>query len=130
MGAAKGERLNGANPSYSVQTEMEKPDPAIPLVRRQVEVSKGRGLCYTYSIRQGVKSVMGGKLLEYEAKTIRNEGRREGITEGRREGRREGITEGRMEMLMELVEAGLLPLSEAARQARLSEEAFEKRMRE
>lgn len=126
MGAAKGERLNGANPSYSVQTEMEKPDPANPLVRRQVEVSKGRGLCYTYSIRQGVKSVMGGKLLEYEAKTIRNEGRREGITEGRRE----GITEGRMEMLMELVEAGLLPLSEAARQARLSEEAFEKRMRE
>ncbi len=89
------------------------------------------------AVKEGVKSVMGGKILEYEAKTIRNEGikegiykgRREGIHEGRREGRREGIHEGRLEMLIELVDAGLLSLSEAARQARLTEEAFEQQMK-
>ena len=32
------------------------------------------------SVRKGVKSVMGGKVLEYEAKTIREEGREEGRT--------------------------------------------------
>lgn len=31
------------------------------------------------AVRKGVKSVMGGKVLEYEAKTIRNEGLKEGI---------------------------------------------------
>ncbi len=31
------------------------------------------------SVREGVKSVMGGRVLEYEAKTIRNEGIEEGI---------------------------------------------------
>lgn len=42
-------------------------------------------------IREGVKSVMGGKVLDYEAKTIRNEGRQEGILKGRQEGIQEGI---------------------------------------
>ncbi len=31
------------------------------------------------SVREGVKSVMGGRVLEYEAKTIRNEGIEKGI---------------------------------------------------
>lgn len=35
------------------------------------------------SVREGVKSVMGGKVLEYEAKTIRNEGLAIGREEGR-----------------------------------------------
>ena len=39
------------------------------------------------SVRKGVKSVMGGKVLEYEAKTIREEGRAVGREEGREEGR-------------------------------------------
>lgn len=30
------------------------------------------------NVREGVKSIMGGKVLEYEAKTIRLEGRQEG----------------------------------------------------
>lgn len=30
-------------------------------------------------VREGVRSVLGGKILEYEAKTIRNEGLREGM---------------------------------------------------
>ncbi len=42
------------------------------------------------SVRKGVKSVMGGKVLEYEAKAIRNEGILEGRAEGREEGREEG----------------------------------------
>ena len=31
------------------------------------------------AVRKGVKSIMGGKVLDYEAKTIRNEGVEEGI---------------------------------------------------
>lgn len=34
------------------------------------------------SVREGVKSVMGGKVLDYEAKTIKNEGVEEGIEKG------------------------------------------------
>ncbi len=34
------------------------------------------------SIREGVKEVMGGKVLEYEAKTIKKEGLEEGLEEG------------------------------------------------
>ena len=36
------------------------------------------------SVREGVKSVMGGKILEYEAKAIKNEGVEEGIEKGDR----------------------------------------------
>ena len=35
------------------------------------------------NVKKGVKSVMGGQILEYEAKTILNEGRILGINEGR-----------------------------------------------
>lgn len=38
-------------------------------------------------VREGVKSVMGGKILEYEAKTIRNEGLEEGMEKGMEKGR-------------------------------------------
>lgn len=34
------------------------------------------------AVREGVKSVMGGRVLEYEAKTIKNEGIEEGIEKG------------------------------------------------
>ena len=43
------------------------------------------------SVREGVKAVMGGKVLEYEAKTIKREGIEEGIKEGIEEGIKEGI---------------------------------------
>lgn len=36
------------------------------------------------SVKKGVKEVMGGKVLDYEAKTIKREGVKEGIKEGRR----------------------------------------------
>jgi len=38
------------------------------------------------SVKEGVKAVMGGKILEYEAKTIKKEGMKEGIEEGIEEG--------------------------------------------
>ena len=39
------------------------------------------------AVREGVRAVMGGRVLEYEAKTIK----REGIAEGRAEEREKGI---------------------------------------
>ena len=38
------------------------------------------------SVKEGVKAVMGGKVLEYEAKTIKREGIKEGIQKGIQEG--------------------------------------------
>ena len=38
------------------------------------------------AVRKGVKSVMGGKVLDYEAKTIRNEGLEEGLEKGMEKG--------------------------------------------
>ena len=40
-------------------------------------------------VREGVEHIMGGKVIEYEAKTIRNEGRNEGISIGLDRGRNE-----------------------------------------
>ena len=34
------------------------------------------------SVREGVKAIMGGKILEYEAKTIKKEGIEQGIEQG------------------------------------------------
>ena len=83
-------------------------------------------------VREGVKSVMGGKILEYEAKAIRSEGLREGrsvgLREGRNEGLREGRSEGRLQMLFDLVYDGVLPVADAAVKAKLTEEAFRQKM--
>ena len=55
---------------------------------------------------------------------IRNEGKAEGLLEGRREGRQEG----KLETLYSLVKQGLLPLTEGALQANMSEESFQNNM--
>ena len=47
------------------------------------------------AIQEGVISVMGGKILDYEAKRIKQSGIEEGREEGRQEGRAEGREEGR-----------------------------------
>lgn len=78
------------------------------------------------AVKEGVRSVMGGKVLEYEAKAIKNEGVREGLNEGRKEGRKEG----RLEMLFDLVRDNLLSLQEAISRAGLPEEVFLKKMNE
>lgn len=72
------------------------------------------------NVREGVKAVMGGKVLEYEAKTILNE--------GRAEGRREGIREGILQTLSGLVRDGILTVADAASRAGLTEEVFVEEM--
>ena len=67
-------------------------------------------------IVEGVKSVMGGKILNYEAKDILNR--------GRQEGRQEGIQEGRISLLYSLVKEGVLSLADAAKRAGVSEQEF------
>ena len=71
-------------------------------------------------IKEGVKTVMGGKVLEYEAKNIRKAGLEEGLREGKKE--------GRAELLFELVQNDLLSIKDAASQLNLSEETFLKAM--
>ncbi len=72
------------------------------------------------NVRKGVKSIMGGKVLEYEAKSIRKE--------GLREGKKEGLREGRLEMLFDLVGDNLITIEEAAAKAGLTNEAFKEKM--
>ena len=50
-------------------------------------------------VREGVKSVMGGQVLEYEAKRIRNEG----IEHGLERGMAEGLERGEAIKLIEMV---------------------------
>ena len=49
------------------------------------------------TVQEGVNAVMGGKVLDYEAKRIKQSGIEEGRLEGRKEGRKEGRLEGREE---------------------------------
>lgn len=69
------------------------------------------------NVREGVKSVMGGKVLDHEAKRIKNEGIRM------------GKLEGKLEMLFDLVNDNLLTIKDAASRAELTEEAFAEKMR-
>ena len=78
------------------------------------------------NVSEGVKAVMVGRVLEYEAKTIK----REGIREGRREGLREGRNEGRLELLVSLVQDDLLSVKDASLRANLTEEEFRKKLEE
>ncbi len=87
------------------------------------------GIAAKYAnVREGVKSVMGGKILEYEEKTILRRGIEEGRERGREEGRQEGIAAGKEEgifiTLSDLVRKRMLTVADAARQAGMSEEAF------
>lgn len=65
-------------------------------------------------VRKEVTSVMGGKILEYEAKTIL----KRGILEGR--------IEGRMEAYIGLIKDGILSISEAAKRLDMKEEELKK----
>lgn len=89
-------------------------------------------------VRKEVTSVMGGKILEYEAKTILQrgiqaglqEGRQAGLQEGRQaglqEGRQAGLQEGRLQSYIEMVKEGFLPVSEAAKRLDMKEEELKK----
>ncbi len=68
-------------------------------------------------VREGVKSVMGGRVLDYEAKTIKKEGIKEGLQKGRCLDRQEFILES-------LEETGSVP--EDLRRKIMEEEDMEK----
>lgn len=53
------------------------------------------------NVKEGVEAIMGGKILNYEAKDILNRGRNEGRVEGRAEGRAESLTQVVINMLKE-----------------------------
>jgi len=88
------------------------------------------------NIRKGLKSVMGGKILDYEAKVIRNEGISQGISQGITQGIAQGISQGiaqgisqgKLMMLYELAEKKVLSIREAVSQSGLSEDEFRRNM--
>ena len=67
-------------------------------------------------IRKEVEDIMGGKVLDYEAKNILNKGRAEGLAKG--------LAEGRNLAFFELVEEGALSVAKAARKLGVTEEQF------
>ena len=79
-------------------------------------------------VKEEVKSIMGGKILDYEAKDILNKGialgEELGIQKGLQQGILQGHNEGLKEALSSLVRDGLLSLSEAAKRAGMSEDAL------
>lgn len=66
------------------------------------------------NVRKEVTAVMGGKILEYEAKTILNRG----ISEGR--------VEGKIEAYIGLIKDGILSISESAKRLEMKEEELKK----
>jgi hypothetical protein len=93
-------------------------------------------------IKEGVNTAMGGKVLDYEAKTILNtgirQGREEGLEAGRLEGleigrqegleagRQEGLEAGRLETVLELCRDGVIDISEAAHRLNMDDEELKK----
>ena len=87
---------------------------------------------------------MGGKILEYEAKTIYNQGHQAGVIEGHQagvieghqagviEGHQAGVIEGEargaLKTLFTLVEDQLIPLDVAASRAQMTEDEFKGQM--
>ena len=71
---------------------------------------------------------MGGHILDYEAKRIKNEGLEEGLVKGRVEGRIEGREEGIISTLISLVKDGILSIKDAAVRAGITEADFQEKM--
>mgnify|MGYP003278690280 FL=1 len=79
-------------------------------------------LCQKYdNIRKEIVSIMGGEILEYEAKTILNEGKKQGWILGHESGLAEGLSTGRMTTYLELVKEGILNIKDAARRIPMDE---------
>ncbi len=62
------------------------------------------------NVKEGVKAVMGGRVLEYEAKTILKrgiaQGEKRGEKRGVKRGRRQGIAQGKMELVDVMLKKG------------------------
>lgn len=80
------------------------------------------------NVVKGVNIVMGGTLLETNARRIKNEGRAEGKAEGKAEGREEGRTEKGIRVFLNLLGAGM-PESEAQRLAEIGDDLVEKALK-
>lgn len=76
------------------------------------------------AVKEGVKQVVGGRILEYEAKDIL----RRGISQGRREGEETGIKKGEINMCIQLIHDGLLKIEDAARKLNMEEEELKKHL--
>lgn len=77
------------------------------------------------SVKEGVKAVMGGKVLEYEAKAIKREGIKQGIEQGIEQGIVQGIT-GTVSILKNLDIPPQIILAKIQEQYNLSPEAAKK----
>ncbi|MDE7308943.1 MAG: hypothetical protein K2N61_09855 [Lachnospiraceae bacterium] len=77
------------------------------------------------SVREGVKAIMGGKILEYEAKTIKKEGIEQGIEQGIEWGIQQGI-QGTVSILKNLGVPTQTILVKIQEQYNLSPEASKK----
>lgn len=69
---------------------------------------------------------MAGRVLEYEAKTIRDGA----LAEGKAEGKAEGIAEGTVIALSKAISLGFLTVEDAARVAEMTVEEFERKATE
>lgn len=74
---------------------------------------------------EGVKSVMVGRVLEYEAKTILNQGISQGISLGKQQ----GISLGKLESYIEMIRDGFISITEAAKRLQMSEEELQEKMK-
>ena len=74
---------------------------------------------------EGVKSVMVGRVLEYEAKTIRNEG----IRLGKEQGISQGKTLGKLETYFEMIRDGFISITEAAKRLGMTETELIEKMK-
>lgn len=64
---------------------------------------------------------MGGKVLDYEAKTIYMDGKNDGIALGMAQGMEQGVAQGRASMVLDMIKDGL-EIGTIARIARMSVE--------
>ena len=80
------------------------------------------------AVREGVKQVVGGKILEYEAKDILRRGISQGLSQGRLEGEKAGIKKGEINICIQLIRDGLLKVEDAARKLNMEEEELKKRL--
>ena len=62
---------------------------------------------------------MGGKVLDYEAKTIYMNGKNDGIALGMAQGMEQGVAQGRASMVLDMIKDGL-EIGTIARIARMS----------
>ena len=73
---------------------------------------------------------MVGKVLDYEAKRIYNQGRKKGEEKGWKKGQKHGQKQGQMETLIAMIRINRLTLQEAAKIAGVTEEVFRERARD